>query len=216
MKSVFAPLLFGILLLGCAVRNIRAGSEVPSTPLNAADVAAFHAYLTDHGLSSRWSGDPTPIASEELRSAYLGMRFYYTFQPAPPPPGAPMPAVLEAHKRAMEEYNSHSLRLTIGIDSQGQVHPYRVAAEFNSGLRLVKSDDEARVAAAAILTLLGTERVGPRGIPASDVTVTHNASGWSCHVSQQPKGIQGTVVFDLSGQCISADKALNYSPPVPS
>jgi hypothetical protein len=211
-----APSLFALLLLGCAASQLRAAPAMPAAPLNPADVSAFHAYLSEHKLSAHWSGDPTPIASAELESAYPGMRFYYTFQPAPPPVGAPIPSVLEAHKRAMEVYSAHSLRLTIGIDSQGEVRPYQVAADFNAGLQPVKCDDEARVAAAAILTLLGTEEISPGVIPASAVIVMKSGSGWSCRVSQQPKGIEGTVLFDLSGRCIKVDKALNYSPPVPS
>ncbi len=78
----------------------------------------------------------------------------------------------------------------------------------------VKSDADAKVAAAAILSLIGNDQVHPMMIGANEVIVSGTKFGWTCRV-QQKRGIDGTVVFDPSGKCVSAKKALNYVPPVP-
>ena len=183
--------------------------------LNAADGPLIHRYLAEEGLAARWTGEPTPLTSEEIRAAYPGFRFYYTFKFPPNPPGAPMPDLIEAHQRAMEDYEKHSLRLTVGIDEGGHVHAFRLPQDFNVGLRPVTSDGAARTAAAAILSLMSAEQASPGVIPAQEVSVTKGAAGWTCRISQKPRGVQGEVAFDLVGRCTSASKSLNYSRPVP-
>lgn len=204
-----------VLLIGCAAGRIAANSDMTPTAPQAGDASVFRAYLLEQGLAARWTGDATPLASEEIRAAYPGFRFYYTFKQPPPPPGAPLPEVIEAHERALEEYQKHSLRLTAGIDERGLIHAFRTPEDFNAGLRPIKSDEDARIAAAAILSLIGSEQVSPGVIPAREVGVTKNGAGWACLLAQKPRGIQGFVTFDLNGRCTSASKSLNYAPPVP-
>lgn len=91
---------------------------------------------------------------------------------------------------------------------------YRTPKDFNAGLRPVNSADTAKVAAAAILALLDADQIGPRPIGAEEVTVEKTKEGWVCRVAQ-PKGIKGSVTFDNTGQCTSAEKRLNYVPPMP-
>jgi hypothetical protein len=130
------------------------------------------------------------------------------------PPGATWPDVIKRHKEAMAEYEKHSLRITVGIDKEQRADTFQTAQDFNNGLTPVKTDEDARIAAAAILSLIGNDQVHPQVINASEVRVTGTRFGWTCHVTQA-KGIDGTVVFDPSGRCTSATKILNYVPPVP-
>lgn len=176
-----------------------------------APVAAFKTYLAANQLDARWQGEPTAIESPEIRAAYPGRAFYFTYAAPPVPPGAPMPAVLARYEQAMAEYRKNSLRMTVGIDAAQTVVSVEKAEDFNQGLAPVKTDADARAAAAAILSLINSDTVRPAVIHASEVNVTQTAAGWTCVVKQQPKGIDGTVVFDRSGKCISTSKELNYA-----
>lgn len=178
------------------------------------DVAAFQQHLVNNGMTAQWEGDPTPLDSPEIRTAYGDRRFYFTFKAPPLPPGAAMPNLIERHKRAMEEYQKHSLRLTVGVDQLQRTTSFQNVEDFNSGLMPVKSDQDAKIAAAAILSLINGDQVHPGVISAGEVSVTGTNFGWTCKV-KQAHGIDGTVVFDPSGRCVSATKKLNYIPPVP-
>jgi hypothetical protein len=114
----------------------------------------------------------------------------------------------------MQEYQKHSLRITVGIDNKQHAATFRNAQDFNLGLMPVKTDDDTRIAAAAILALMGDEHVHPGPISAQEVSVTRTESGWTCLVTR-PRAFDGKVIFDPSGHCVSAIKNLNYSPPVP-
>ncbi len=105
MKLCAAHATFHLLLAGCMIGPAVARAQMKTSPPDA-DATAFRGYLTEHGLAPRWSGDPAPLTSPELRAAYPGFRFYYTFRSPPPTPGARVPDVIEAHRQAMEEYNS--------------------------------------------------------------------------------------------------------------
>ncbi len=191
----------------------RAASGAPAAqaPVYPADAQTVRELLNEKGVAAQWEGDPLALSSQELNQAYPSVRFFYTFQPRPLPPGAPMPELLAAYKQKMEEYRKHSLRLTVGINEKGFATAYRTPKDFNVGLRPVNSDETAKVAAAAILSLMDADQIGPRPIGAQEVTVERTKSGWSCQVAQA-QGIKGTVTFDKSGQCTSAAKSLNYVP----
>ncbi len=178
-------------------------------------VNAFNTYLSTHGLSDRWSDGPLrQVDSPELRAAYGERQFFFTYKGAPLPPGAPMPELIARYKRDVEAYQKHSLRLTVGVDGEQNVLPFQQAKDFNVGLMPVKSEGDVKVATAAILALIGDDKVHPEAISASQVTVSPTRSGWIGKVSQ-PRAFDGTVVFDSNGTCISATKKLNYVPPMP-
>ena len=211
LRSAF---LVGAMILGA---GISAGSADPASKavLSQADVTAFHDHLVKNQLDQRWDGEPTAqLDSEEIRRAYGDRRFYFTFKAPPLPPGAAWPDLIERHKQAMAEYQKHSLKITVGIDNQERAVSFQTAQDFNTGLIPVKTDDDARTAAAAILSLIGNDQVHPGVIGAREVSVTGTQFGWTCQV-KQAKGIDGTVVFDPSGRCTRATKNLNYVPPVP-
>jgi hypothetical protein len=202
----------GSLILATGISVLGAG---PASRISQADVTAFRDHLVRNQLNVRWEGEPTAqLDSEEIRRAYGDRRFYFTFKAPPLPPGAAWPDLIERHKQAMAEYQKHSLRITVGIDNEQRAVTFQTAQDFNTGLMPVKSDDDARIAAAAILSLIGNDQVHPAVIGAREVSVTGTQFGWTCRV-KQTKGIDGTVVFDPSGHCTSASKRLNYVPPVP-
>ena len=208
MKILRSTLLVGAMILSAGTGSLFAAAN------SQADLAAFRDHLAKNQLTARWDGEPTRIESEEIRRAYGDRRFYFTFQAAPLPPGAQMPNLIERYKRAMQEYQKHSLRITVGIDNKQRAATFRTAQDFNLGLMSVKTDEEARVAAAAIVALIGDDRVYPTPVSAQEVRVTRTQSGWTCLVTR-PRGFDGKVTFDASGHCTGATKSLNYSPPMP-
>ena len=207
----FAALL---ILFSCILGNDATAGPVSAVTLSPTDVARFHEALAEKGMSDKWEGDPIPLASEELRAAYPGVKFLYTFKSAPLPPGAPMPELIASHQRAMEAYEKKSLRITIGINDKGFARAFKTPADFNVGLRPITTDAEAKMAAAAILSLIDVDEIGPSALSAEEVSVTKSSEGWTCRVAQV-KGVIGMVTFDQKGHCISATKSLNYSVPVP-
>src|SRR4051812_182186 len=95
-------------------------------------VTAFRNFLTSTKLDAQWeNGDLMQIDSAELRAAYGGRQFYFTFKPAPLPPGAAFPSAIARYKAALEEYSKHSLRLTVGVDQALNVTKFQLANDFN-------------------------------------------------------------------------------------
>jgi len=213
MKILRSTLLLSAMISGVVTSALLA-DPVTKPDLVQTDVATFRDHLVKNQLDLKWDGEPTRLDSEEIRRAYGARRFYFTFKAPPLPPGAAWPDLIERHKQAMAEYQKHSLRITVGIDNEQSAVTFQTAPDFNVGLMPVKTDDDARIAAAAILSLIGNDRVHPAVISAREVSVTGTRFGWSCRV-KQAKGIDGTVVFVASGRCTSASKNLNYVPPVP-
>lgn len=183
-------------------------------PMNSSDAAAFADYLQRHNLTPLWQGNPAAISSDEIRAAYPDVRFYYTYRRPPNPPGAITPELQQRYDQQLDEYRAHSLRLTIGIDWRGEVRPYREPDDFNIWLAPITTEQDARVAAAAILSLIVDENVAPGVIPAKEITVTATSAGWVAHVAQL-RGVNGKVEFDQRGRCVAISKRLSYSPPVP-
>lgn len=207
-------MLRSTFLAGAIILGVGTGALSGAAASSQADSAAFRDHLVRNQLTSHWDGEPTRIESEEIRRAYGDRRFYFTFKAAPLPPGAQLPKLIEKYNEAMQEYQKHSLRITVGIDNKQHADTFRTAQDFNVGLMAVKTDDDALIAAAAILSLIGDDRVHPEAISAREVTVTRTATGWTC-LASRPRGFDGKVIFDSNGHCIGATKVLNYSPPLP-
>src|SRR3977135_1773104 len=152
--------LVGAMILGAGISALSA--DPASKAVLSQDVTAFHDHLVKNQLDQRWDGEPTAqIDSEEIRRAYGDRRFYFTFKAPPLPPGAAWPDLSARHKQAMAEYQKHSLRITVGIDNQERAVSFQTAQDFNTGLMHVKTDEDARIAAAAILSRIATDQVHP-------------------------------------------------------
>ena len=210
MKTLRSTFFSGAMILGAGTSALLAG---PSD-LSQADAATFHEHLVKNQLHTRWEGPPNRIDSDEIRRAYGDRRFYFTFKAPPLPPGAQLPKLIERYNQAMEEHQKHALRITVGINDKQSADTFRTAQDFNLGLMPVKTDDDARIAAAAILSLIGNDQVYPAVISSREVNVTRTQAGWTCTVTRT-REFDGRVEFDPSGHCTSATKNLNYVPPVP-
>jgi hypothetical protein len=171
----------------------------------ANDAAAFRVFLRTQGLEGRWTGEPQRIDSDEIRSVYSGLRFYYTYAREPLPPGAPMPDLIAAYDKARAEYLNRSLRITVGIDDQRKVRAFRNAEDFNLELRPLRNSSDAAVAAAAILSLMNEPGCAPRVIEARQIHVQQNAGAFVCQLHDLP-GVRGEVDFSRSGKCVRVQK----------
>jgi hypothetical protein len=173
---------------------------------------AFRAYLKDHYADKKWQTGPDRLDAPAVRAAYGKQRFYYIFSAPPLGPGANIAGLQEAFRRQEEEFRKTYIALTVRVDEEGKVIPLAKPEDFNTGLMKVAGDDDARTAAAAILSLWGQDRVGPGVVDPKDVTVTRTDKGWSC-VVQRRNAFQGTVTFDTDGQCTAVSKT--YTGPQP-
>ncbi|HEX2573845.1 MAG TPA: hypothetical protein VH877_30130 [Polyangia bacterium] len=205
-----------LLALLVALMASAAADAAPSGGGDArrpGDVAAVTRYLKNRYPGSNWQAGPLALDSEEIRAAYRGRRFYLVRSAPPLPPGAALPEHIARHQRAMEEYASHRyISATVSVDARGRVATVETPRDFNVGLMAVRSDEDARVAAAAIMTLRGLGYlIGPIRIAASDVTVQRtDDGGWSASMERAWLGSQ--VEFDAAGRC----KELPAVPPPPT
>jgi hypothetical protein len=76
------------------------------------------------------------------------------------------------------------------------------AEDYNQGLVRVTTDDVARICAAAVLSLYGSDRVGPEIVTAKEVTLTKSKNGWSCSVFRE-NAFWDEIVFDKGCKCVS-------------
>jgi hypothetical protein len=192
-----------MLNFGIATRTAGKNAQDEQT---GADLTKFRNYLEEIKPGKKWQIGPARMDSEEIRKAFGTLRFYYVFSSPPLPPGAPLQELLEEHERKMEEYQKQFISLTIKIDEQGKITPLYEAENYNPGMMRVTTDEDAKICAAAILSLYGSDRVGPEIVAAKEVAVTRSEKGWSCSVLRE-NAFRGEVLFDRDGKCVSMMKA---------
>jgi hypothetical protein len=197
MKLRGWALLVSFPLLMGAVVGAPPDEKETNNKQTKADLATFRDFLVKNKLDKQWQGDPARVDSEEIRKAYGKRRVYYTSAAPPLPPGAKNPELDGAYKRRLAEYQKNSLKITVTIDEKGKLTPLRLAEEFNAGLMPVKSDGDARIAAAAILTMY--QCTGLK-IAAKDIdTVKKTDKGWLC--STRRWGGIYELKFNAEGKC---------------
>jgi hypothetical protein len=202
------------LMLNCGIATRTGGKNAENQQTQiAADLTRFRNYIEEIKPGKKWQSGPTHMDSEEIRRAYGKARFYSVYSSPPLPPGARLPQIIAEHQRMMEEYQKQFISMTIRIDAQERITPLYAAEDYNQGLMRVTTDDDARICAAAILSLYGADRVGPEIVTAKEVTVTRSENGWSCSVFRK-NAFRGEVVFDKDGKCVSMTKV--YAGPLPS
>ena len=201
-----------MLNFGIATRtgDKNAGNQQTQT---AADLTRFRNYMEEVKPGKKWQTGPTPMDSEEIRRAYGKARFYSVYSSPPLPPGARLPELIEEYERKMADHQKQFISMTIRIDEQETMAPLYETNDYNQGLMRVTTDDDARVSAAAILSLYSSDRVGPGIVTAKEVTVTRSDNGWTCSVFRE-NAFRGEVVFDRDGKCVSMKKV--YAGPLPS
>src|SRR5262245_31202539 len=179
-----------------------------------ADFAKFQSYLEENKPGKKWQTGPARMDSEEIRTAFGKARFYYVFSSPPLPPGAPLPELIEEHQEKMDAYRKQFISLTMRIDEEGKITPLHEEEDYNLGMMRVTTDEDAKICAAAILSLYSSdERVAPGIVAAKEVTVTKSENGWTCSVHRE-NAFEGEVVFDKEGKVVSATKT--YAGPLPS
>jgi hypothetical protein len=177
-----------------------------------ADFTKFRNYMEEFKPGKKWQTGPAPMDSEEIRKAYEKQRFYYVFSSPPMPPGADLPELHEEFARKMEEHQKQFVSLTMRMDEQGRMTPIYKAEDYNQGLMQVTTDDDARICAAAILSVYCSDIVRPEIVTAKEVAVTRSEKGWSCSVVRE-NAFRGEVVFDKDGKCVSMTKEYEGSVP---
>jgi hypothetical protein len=200
------------LMLNCGIITNTAGKNAQNEQIRA-DLTRFRNYLEEVKPGKRWQSGPTPMDSAEIRKAYGKARFYSVYSSPPLPPGAPLPELVAEYKQKMDEYQKQFVSLTMRIDEQERMTPLNEAEDYNQGLMRITTDDDARIGAAAILSLYGSDRVGPGIVNAKEVTVTRSENGWICSVFRE-NAFRGEVVFDKDGKFVSMTK--EYAGPLPS
>jgi hypothetical protein len=200
------------IMLNFGIATRTAGKDTQNEQITA-DLTRFRNYIEEIKPGKKWQTGPTPMDSEEIRKAYGKTRFYAVYSSPPMPPGAPLPELLEEYERKTEEYQKQFVSMTIRIDEQERITSVYEAGDYNQGLMRVTTDDDARISAAAILSLYCSDRVGPEIVSAKEVTVTRSDEGWSCSVFRE-NAFRGEVVFDKDGKCVSMTKV--YAGPLPS
>ena len=203
--------VIAIMLNFCNITHM-AGKNAQNEQIKA-DLTRFRNYMEEVKPGKKWQSGPTPMDSEEIRRAYGQARFYSVYSSPPLPPGARLPELIEAYQLKMEEYQKQFISMTVRIDETENMAPLSGAEDYNQGLMRVTTDDDARISAAAILSLYGSDRVGPGIVTAKEVTVTRSENGWTCSVFRE-NAFRGEVVFDKDGKCVSMMKV--YAGPLPS
>jgi hypothetical protein len=201
------------LMLNFGIVTNTTGKNAQNEQQTGADLIKFRNYLEEIEPGKKWQTGPARMDSEEIRKAYEKLRFYYVFSSPPHPPGADLPELHEEFKRKMDEYQKQFISLVIGIDEQGKITPFHEEEDYNLGMMRVTTDEDAKICAAAILSMYSSDdRVAPGIVSAKEVVVTRNEKGWSCSVLRE-NAFQGAVVFDKEGKCVSATKTYMGSAP---
>ena len=200
------------LMLDFGIATCTAGNN-GQDELTRADLIKFQSYLEENKPGKKWQTGPARMDSEEIRKAFGKARFYYVFSSPPMPPGADLPELHEEFARKMEEHQKQFVSLTMRVDEQGRMTPIYKAEDYNQGLMQVTTDDDARICAAALLSLYCSDIVRPEIVTAKEVAVTRSEKGWSCSVVRE-NAFRGEVVFDKDGKCVSMTKV--YAGPLPS
>jgi hypothetical protein len=181
-----------------------------------ADAAAFRAFLKENALDGTWQkGDPIRMDTDAVRKAYGPYRAYYTFGAMPLGGGAFSPERQKAFQQALAEYRKNSLSIAVLIKDD-KVTALKKPADFNAGLMPIKTDEDARTAAAAIMSLQRAGELGPQRIEAKNVKVTQE-KGWTCTCRVGTVfGGDARVTFDDAGRCTSVTMPQVMLPRPPS
>jgi len=208
---VVACVMALMLDFGIATRTAGKNAQDAQT---LADFAKFQSYLEENKPGKKWQTGPARMDSEEIRKAFGNARFYYVFSSPPLPPGAPLQELIDEHQHKMDVYQKEFISLTMRIDEQGKMTPLHEEEDYNLGMMRVATDEDAKICAAAVLSMYSSDdRVGPGIVAAKEVTVTRTENGWSCSVHRE-NAFQGEVIFDKEGKLVSATKT--YAGPLPS
>lgn len=176
------------------------------------DLAAVRNYIEENKPGKKWQTGPAQLDSAEIRKAYGKLRFYYVFSSPPAPPGAALEELVAEYQDKLKVYKEQFISLTVCIDEKETIIPLHKVEDYNLGLMRVKTYGDAKIAAAAILSLYSSELVSPGVVAANEVTVAPSENGWACSVLRE-NAFQGTVYFGGDGKLVSMTKMYAGAPP---
>ena len=177
------------------------------------EIDAVHTFLKKAHPNKKWQTGPTLLASDALKKAYgERARFYYVFSAPPLPPGANLPELIKAYQARLKDHNENYLSVTMRVEGDGKVVPLTTVGDLRMGLMNVKSEEDARIVAAAVLSLHGSGRVAPGVVIPAEVRVQKHKDGWQATVERRLQ-FQGMVQFNKNGEMTNISK--DFTGPVP-
>lgn len=191
MKSAYASPLW-VCWLVFAMFGMRGAAADEEAKPDPRDVKRVEEFLSAN-VQGKWQTGPTRLENKSVTVAYPDSRFYFVFSGMYP--------------IARADQISAMLRL----DKEGKVTQLKTPGDYNTGLMKIAKEDDAKTAAAAIMSLTFGP-FGPVPVAADDVQVGHEGKGWVC-TAGQPKGNKYRVVFDQDGKCTEAEHG--YGGPLP-
>lgn len=170
-------------------------------------------YFKAENPKKKWQTGPTEIKGEAVKKAYgEKTRFFFVFSTPPLPPGAPLPELIKDFEARSKDYRENFISAVLRVDDAGKVVPVGGKPEqFNDELMAVAGEDDAKVAAAAVLSLFASEGGPPGDVKASEVKVSKTDKGWQGVVNRKDE-YEGTVDFDAKGKVTGVVK--NSTAPV--
>ena len=195
---------------GLEAQPIGGIPEPSRVHIGEGDIARFLRFLAQRHPGEAWKQGPERIESPELQEAYPGMKFYFVSSPQPMPRGARI-APSAASGVEPERKAKPLLTLCVRFGPGDQVDELRKPEDYNLGLQSIHSDEDARTAAAAILSTLDGIYFSPSPLAKSLIQVQKTPTGWTCRLRTQTR--EGRVVFNQEGKCISI--SMSYHGPFP-
>jgi len=205
-RSVVGLLAFVAAILFALVRSVSA-EEKPVDPAGEQkDIEAVKRFLTATHPGKSWSDGPTRQKNDAIGTAYPDSRFYCVFT-------RPMGASRSDMIDAMVRFDKDGSASEVGEGKRvaGKYGPD--PQSFNAGLMKVAKAEDAKVAGAAIMSLL-IGPYGPYSVAAGDVQVTpageeKDPKGYTCKATtgREERGRKVNVFevrFDADGKCTSA------------
>lgn len=187
--------------LVAAVVALTAAGSAPAGPTASPPdpgLEVFRAWLDREHAGYGCDEGPARFRNGTVDQAYPGQRFYYvlTYTRGIPPP------------------YKNSISLVAAIDDSGRVIPFRAGTPFSyrRGLKRAVSSKDAKLAAAAVLTLASCDPGGRRwAFRPERFKAKRESKGWKC-TFQHDKFFASWVRFDRDGDLLEIGGS---APPVP-
>jgi len=175
-------------------------------------IDAVKEFLKKAHANKKWEIGPSQLTSDAITKVYgEKQKFYFVFSTPPLPPGANSPEAMKAYEAKCKEFRDNFISTTLRVDAAGKVFSLTKVGDYE-GLMAVKNEEDVKTAAAAVLSLYGSEKVAPGVVKVTEVKATKTDDGWQGMVERKNE-FQATVEFNNKGQVIKLSKI--YTGPVP-
>lgn len=184
--------------VGCFASLLFLSSLDPDQRTTARELQLFRTWLDRKYGAYTCDDGPGRFRNETVEKAYDGVRFYFVL----------------THARGIAPPFPNGISVVARVEADETVRPLRYdsLATFGAGLRKIRSRDDARRAAAAVLILtLGDPGMRRWKISEDGIVAKRDRGGWSCTFAHDPNHAS-TVRFDSKGTLVSVYCG---APPVP-